>query len=152
MNLKKILLGITMFATLFTSYAQEKKVEIKDNKILINGVVALKYEKISSIEHSFYTLDDDEILMYKYNSNETPSYAADDYMILNFLTLKTKIESNDVSKSLAGLGMNTKKNMEKLVTWLLKEKVINEKGELNPERLEIFYDKYHENITDRTFR
>jgi hypothetical protein len=48
--------------------------------------------------------------------------------------------------------MNSKKGMEKLVRWLLKERVINHDGELNADRVAVFKDKYDENITERTVR
>jgi hypothetical protein len=48
--------------------------------------------------------------------------------------------------------MNSRKGMEKLIKWLLKERVINNDGELNSDRVQIFKDKYNENITERTFR
>lgn len=32
----------------------------------------------------FYTLDDNEILMYKYNDNETKEYLDNNYIVLNF--------------------------------------------------------------------
>jgi hypothetical protein len=50
------------------------------------------------------------------------------------------------------MGMNSKKNMQKLVKWLLKEKVIDTKGNLNLEKVQTFYDKYNEDITLRTSR
>ena len=48
--------------------------------------------------------------------------------------------------------MNSKKSMEKLIKWLLKEKVLTNDGELNPDRLAIFKEKYDQNITERTIR
>ena len=42
--------------------------------------------------------------------------------------------------------------MQKLVKWLLKEKVIDSKGILNTEKVQTFYDKYNEDITMRTSR
>jgi len=72
--------------------------------------------------------------------------------ILNFLTAKVKVESTSVEHIISGLGMNSKKNMQKLVKWLLKEKVIDSKGILNTEKVQTFYDKYNEDITMRTSR
>ena len=48
--------------------------------------------------------------------------------------------------------MNSKKNMQKLVKWLIKEKVLDSKGNLNTEKLQTFYDIYNEDITQRTSR
>jgi hypothetical protein len=126
-------------------------VTIKDDKVLLDGKQILKAEKINSAQYSFFSMkDDEEVLMYKYMNNETPSYIRDDYFILNFLAEKTKIETTDFTKIVNF--MNSKKGMEKLIRWLLKERVINQDGELNTERLAIFKEKYDENITQRTLR
>jgi len=128
-----------------------QNVTIKDDKVLLDGKQILKAEKINVAQYSFFSMkDDEEILLYRYVDNETPSYVSDDYFILNFLPEKTKVESTDIAK-IANF-MNSKKGMEKLVKWLLKERVINHDGELNPERVAIFKDKYNENITERTLR
>ncbi|MDM1556393.1 MULTISPECIES: hypothetical protein [Chryseobacterium] len=126
-------------------------VTIKDDKVLLNGKQILKAEKINVTQYSFFSMkDDEEILMYKYMDNETPRYVSDDYFILNFLTEKTKVESTDLAK-IANF-MNSKKGMEKLVKWMLKERVLNQNGELNSDRVAIFKEKYDENITQRTLR
>ncbi|MGU3373333.1 hypothetical protein [Chryseobacterium sp. M5A1_1a] len=128
-----------------------QEVTIKDDQVLLDGKQILKAEKINVDQYSFFSMkDDEEVLMYRYMDNETPRYIKDDYFILNFLTEKTKVESTDISK-IANF-MNSKKGMEKLVKWLLKERVINHDGELNSERVAVFKDKYDENITVRTLR
>ncbi|MDH6252284.1 hypothetical protein M2347_002011 [Chryseobacterium sp. H1D6B] len=149
MTTKKILTLFLLVISIHSYFSQE--VEIKDDKVLLDGKPILKAEKINPMQYSFYSLgNDDEILLYKAMNNETPKYTEDDYYILNFLTEKVKVESRDFTKILNF--MNSKKGMEKLVKWLLKEKVINGNGELNPERLAIFKEKYDENITERTIR
>lgn len=128
-----------------------QNVTIKDDKVFLDGKQILKTEKISLAQYSFFSVkNDDEILMYKYMDNETPSYVSDDYFILNFLTEKVKVESKDLGK--VSNFMNSRKGMEKLVKWLLKERVFNQEGELNPERVTVFKEKYDENITQRTLR
>lgn len=128
-----------------------QNVTIKDDKVFLDGKQILKTEKISLAQYSFFSVkNNDEILMYKYMDNETPSYVRDDYFILNFLTEKVKVESTDLGK--VSNFMNSRKGMEKLVKWLFKERVINQEGELNPERVTVFKEKYDENITQRTLR
>ena len=128
-----------------------QEVEIKDDKVLLDGKQILKAEKINMVEYSFYNLKSvDEILLYRQMDNETSRYQDDDYYVLNFLTEKVKVESNDFYK-IASF-MNSKKSMEKLIKWLLKEKVLTNDGELNPDRLAIFKEKYDQNITERTIR
>jgi len=150
--MKKLFLTITLLISSI-SFLNAQEVEIKDDKVLLDGTPILKYEKINILQHSFYSLEsDDEILLFKWHNNETDQYSDDDYIILNFLTAKTKVESTSVEHVIAGIGMNSRKNMQKLVKWLLKEKVIDAKGNLNPEKVQTFYDKYNEDITERTSR
>ncbi len=149
--IKKIICA-ALFLASATAMAQE--VEIKDDKVLLDGKAILKYEKVNIKQHSFYSADgENELFMYRWSDNESPQYLEDDYFIINFLTEKIKVESNqNRHQAIAGMGMNSRKNMEKLVKWLLKEKVLNPDGTLNPDRLAIFQEKYNENITDRTVR
>jgi len=68
-----------------------QEVEYKDGKILVDGKAVWKCDKINAIEYSFYTLEgDDEVLSLRFSNNGTPQYHDDDYMILNFLTEKTR--------------------------------------------------------------
>lgn len=146
---KKILTFSLLILSFNFYFTQE--VEIKDDKVLLDGKQILKAEKINMVEYSFYNLkSDDEILLYRQMDNETSRYQDDDYYVLNFLTEKVKVESNDFYK-IASF-MNSKKSMEKLIKWLLKEKVLTNDGELNPDRLAIFKEKYDQNITERTIR
>lgn len=150
MTLKKLFTFFLFVISMSFYFSQE--VVIKDDKVLLDGKQILKAEKINVAQYSFFSMknDDDEVLLYKYMDNETPKYPNDDFYILNFLTEKVKIESSDMTK--ISNFMNSKKGMEKLIKWLLKERVINHEGELNPDRLSIFKEKYDENITERTFR
>ncbi|WP_139420377.1 hypothetical protein [Chryseobacterium mulctrae] len=146
----KKLLAFSLLVLSFNFYFTQE-VEIKDDKVLLDGKQILKAEKINMVEYSFYNLkSDDEILLYRQMDNETSRYQDDDYYVLNFLTEKVKVESNDFYK-IASF-MNSKKSMEKLIKWLLKEKVLTNDGELNPDRLAIFKEKYDQNITERTIR
>ncbi|WP_404987231.1 hypothetical protein ACI513_10395 [Chryseobacterium sp. M5] len=146
----KKLLTFSLLVLSFNFYFTQE-VEIKDDKVLLDGKQILKAEKINMVEYSFYNLkNDDEILLYRQMDNETSRYQDDDYYVLNFLTEKVKVESNDFYK-IASF-MNSKKSMEKLIKWLLKEKVLTNDGELNPDRLAIFKEKYDQNITERTIR
>lgn len=146
---KTIIAAIVTLASFNLSHSQE--VEIKDDKVYLDGKELLRYEKVNVIQHSFYTLkDDEEILLYKEFDNETPKYIEDDYYILNFLQEKIKVETQDFSK-IASF-MNSKKAMQKLIKWLVKEKVITPEGTNNRDKLDSFYEKYNENIVNRTMR
>ncbi|WP_407484210.1 hypothetical protein [Elizabethkingia meningoseptica] len=153
--MKKMKKKLTLFFLLLlfsfnNMHAQE--VSIKDNKIEINNVPVLRYEKVTSEQYSFYNLNDDEILLFRYNNNETPNYSNDDFIVLNFLSNKRKVETKDIEKAMAGIGWNSKKNITKIINWLLKEKVLTPEGAINPDKLDIFVEKYDGNITNRTIR
>ncbi len=145
---KIITLGLLLVNVLLSA----QKVEIKGDNVLLDGKAILKSEKINVTQYSFYTLNGDEILMFKIFDNETPQYHQDDYYVLNFIEEKKKLQSTDFSKVIAGLGMNSKKSMEKLTTWLLKEKVITPEGKVDTNRLDVLIDKYDEKILERTIR
>ena len=141
-----------MFLILGAVFLNAQKIEIKDDNVLLDGKTILKSEKINVFQYSFYTLDDNEILMFRMFDNETPQYQADDYYVINFLEQKVKVQCTDFSRVVSGLGMNSKKNMEKLMAWLVKEKVITPEGKVNAEKLDVFFDKYDEKILERTMR
>ncbi|RKS95900.1 hypothetical protein [Chryseobacterium defluvii] len=146
---RKILTLFVLILGLHSYFSQD--VVIKDDRVLLDGKQILKAEKINVAQYSFFSMaDDEEILLYRYMDNETSKYFDDDYYVLNFLTEKIKIESSDFTKIFNI--MNSRKGMEKLIKWLLKERVINQDGVLNPDRLAIFKEKYDENITERTLR
>ena len=93
--MNKLFLSIAFI--LIGSFINAQEVEIKDDKILLDGTPILKYEKINILQHSFYSIEsDDEILLFKWHDNETSQYNEDDYIILNFLTAKVKVEKEVV--------------------------------------------------------
>lgn len=140
------------FLLVFTITAAQE-ITIDDSKVMLNGTQILKSEKINSSEYSFYSLsDDEELISFRLHNNETISYTQDDYFILVFPAAKLRVESKNTQRVFSGMGMNSRKNMEKLLNWLLKEKVIDETGKFNAERAENFATKYNENITERTVR
>jgi hypothetical protein len=136
---------------MFANFISAQEVEIKDDKVLLEGKAILKAEKINAMNYSFFTLNDDEILMYKYSDNETPNNENDNYFVLNFIEQRKKIESSDFSR-IASFGFNSKKVMQKLIKWLVKDKVITSEGKIDDEKLSIFIDKYDEKILERTLR
>lgn len=146
MKIKLLLFALTLGFNLIN--AQE--VEIKKEKVFLEGELFLKYEKINLITHSVLDLNDDEILFVQFKDNETPEYMDDDFYILNFTTQNVKVESTDYSRITSF--MNSRKTMEKLIKWLVKDKVFNKDGTINSEKLDLFFSKYDEKITDRTVR
>jgi hypothetical protein len=146
-------LKLTIFSIILGfSFSNAQEISLKDDNVLLDGKTILKYEKINLTQYSFYDLNDDEILMFKSFDNETPKYIDDDFYVLNFLVAKKKIESTDFSLIVSGLGINSRKNMEKMIKRLIKEKVLTVDGKINNDKLDIFYEKYNENVMERTTR
>jgi hypothetical protein len=143
-----VLIVSVAFLGLNSSYAQN--VKIKKDKVLLEGKLFLKYEKINFITHSIYDLNDNEILFVQFKDNETSDYTDDDFYVLNFINESIKVESSDYSR-IASF-MSSRKAIQKLIRWLVKDKVISADGSVNLKRLQIFFDKYDEKITNRTIR
>lgn len=139
--MKKITLFL-LFLGFNQLHAQEVELT-KENKVLVDGKEVLKYEKADNWQYSFYNLAGDEILMFKYQNNQTQNDQTDDYFTLLFLTQHKKVETSDFSLIYAA---NSKKNMQKLVKLLIKEKVIDLNGAIDVEKLEVFYEKYNQKI------
>lgn len=138
--MKKLLFSFLLLG-LNQIYAQE--VELKDNKVTVDGKEIFKYEKINNLHYSFYDADDNEVLMYKYQNNQTQDYQDDDYFTINFVSLKRKVETSDFSLIYAA---SSKKNVQKLIKLLLKEKVLDINGAINTEKLDVFTEKYNQVI------
>jgi len=126
--------------------AMGQEADIKDEKVMIDGKQILRYEKINIFEQSLFSLDGDEILFLKKATD-----ASFDYYILNFVTAKKKIVTSDISHIYSGAGLNSKKNLQKVINWLLKEKVLDSEGKINQVKLDIFFEKYNEDLSKRKF-
>lgn len=148
--MKKTLIPILFALFVGTAYSQD--ISLKDGNILYNDTAILKYKKLGAMEFSIFTLADDEIIYSVWRNNETPKNYDDDYIVINFFAEKIKGESTKDELAVAGFGLNPKKNLLRLTNWLLKEKVLNTDGSINKAKLEIFYEKYNENISQRTIR
>lgn len=127
-------------------------VKIDGDAIYFNGRHVLNYEKISLVEWAVNDLSNKEVFSYRFLNNETPDYRDDDYFIVYFIQERMKVESTNYSLVLQGVGLNFRKNTEKLIHNLLKFNVLDEDGLINYEQLEKFVIKYDEQITIRTQR
>jgi len=148
--MKNWLFTAALLMAAWSADAQTVTLDKKKNTIAIDGEAALKYIKNNRLSWSFYDRNDNEIIFFKVVDNGTPGYIDDDYMIINFLNENTKIETNDFSQIQALFNIN--KTMEKSVVWLLKEKVLDYEGNINPEKVAVFHSKYDQDITNRTRR
>lgn len=131
---------------------QAQTVEMGGDIIKIDGKEILKFQKNKYGSFSIFNQEGDELLMYVLHNNETPSYGQDDYYTLNFLTERKKVEAIPATQTTGMFGINAKKTAEKVLSWLLREKVLNSDGTINGERVDVFVQKYHENIQNRTIR
>lgn len=138
--MKKLLLSFFLLGTLGL-HAQD--VDLKKDKVIVDGKELFKFEKINGWHFTFYDFQGNEIWMYKYQNNQTQNYEGDDYFTIHFLTLKRKFQSSDFGLIAA---MSPKKNMQKLIKLLFKEKVFDMDGNPDTERLEVFFEKYHQEI------
>lgn len=138
MNKSLIILLVLSFSM---TYSHGQVVKIKKDNVLLNGNAILKYKKINLGEVSFYSLNGDELLFYQSLTHCYSQRADDDCMALNFVTAKIKFRVSNWDR-IASLGLNNA--MEKLIKWLVQDKVLTETGELNPEKLALFRDKYED--------
>lgn len=139
--MKQILFTIAFFILTVTSFSQE--IKLKDGKVIIDGKEILNYERQNwgDMEIHFYNLGTkDEVLYMKKNSNETRTYYEDDFTQIRFLTygklLETKID----------------KPWKKFVEWLFQNKVFDNTGKFNEEKVDLLIKNYDEKITARTIR
>ncbi len=136
---RSLTLSLILLFSLAGTHAQV--VKIKKDNVLLNGTAILKYNKINLAQVSFYSLNGDELLFYQTLEHCYGQRADDDCMVLNFVTAKIKFRVSDWSR-IASLGVNNA--MEKLIRWLVQDKVLSETGELNLEKLALFRDKYED--------
>ena len=139
--MKLISFTIALLISTVTSFSQE--IKLKSGKVLLDGKEILSYERQDwgDMEIHFYSLETkDEVLYMKKNSNETPKYYEDDFTQIRFLLfgklLETKID----------------KPQKKLVEWLFQNKVLDNTGHFNEEKVDLFIKNYDEKITARTIR
>lgn len=135
--LKKLLL-FTLILNIQMIFSQN--VKIKDGIVYLDGSEILKHEKISFTDHSFFNQKEEEIIFYK---------EVDDlYFIINFINENIKVESTKMEYIYKSLILNSEKNMTNLLKWLIKEKVIDNNGNLDISKIEIFYKKHNENVSE----
>jgi hypothetical protein len=121
-------------------YATAQDIKVKNNEVYLNNQLFLKYKKTNLMQISFYSLAGDEILFYHLDENNTAK-EEDDFFVLHFLTVKRKVAISDFSR-ITSLGV--KKLMERLISWLVQDKVLNAAGEVSLENLDIFSQKYED--------
>jgi len=142
--MKNILL-ITLFcliapATLCAQQLTHKDVKFKYKK----GYVFVEKKEVLKLRYSigyFYVSDlntGEEMMYFRINDNETPSYFDDDYV---------KVFFNDSEKE-----FESKSHQRILMAQMINEGVFDSDWNLVEENVDKFIRKYDENISNRTVR
>lgn len=140
MKLKLILSLVIALASFTTLKAQ--KVKLKKGIVLIDGEPRFEYKKSEASSLSIYTLNtQNEIIFIHLNSNGTITYLDDDYKEITFINEKRKLESSKLRGA-----------YKLIIQKLIQEKVLNLDGSINSDKLDTFFTKFDENITNRTIR
>lgn len=148
--MKKLLLLLLSIVISIALNAQTVELNKKDNTISIDGSTVLKYKKKQLVNWSIYNTNGEELVYFTILDNGTPNYKDDDYYAITFIAQNVRVESNDYSNIQTFFNFN--KALQKFVTWLVEEKVMNIDGSINEEKVNVFYRKYDQNITNRTIR
>lgn len=131
--------SIIMAAFFFITASQlgiSQNVQIKKDVVYLEDQKILQYEKYNLAEYSLKNLNGDEILYFQIKTNPETQQS---YLVFNFIEQKAKINSTSVSR-VSALGV--KNMMEKMLTWLIKDGVIQKDGSINLDKLEIFAQKF----------
>jgi hypothetical protein len=118
-----------------------QKVKLKKDFVYIDDTKVFKYERNAGEGWlTLYNLDsDDEIIFIRENDNGT-DYRDDDYSQYKFLKEDITIE------------ISTYTYWKNHVKFLYKNKCFDLNGEIDPKKVQSTFDKFDENITDRTFK
>jgi hypothetical protein len=82
----------------------------------------------------------------KFHDNNTPASKSDDFFILDFENDDITIESDKRFYVTYGNGDDKRKNMKRLIQWLVINGVIDKNGDIDQEELMEFSEEYDENI------
>ena len=135
----RIKVAIVLFLVAFgipPLFAQE--VNVKKDAIYLDDSIFLKYEKLTLAEYSIKNLVGEEVLLFQIKQDPTTDKT---FLSFYFVKENVKLESSNVGR-VSGLGY--KSMLEKLITWLLKDKVITTDGNLDPASLQMFVNKYND--------
>ncbi|MEY8847288.1 hypothetical protein AB9K26_00610 [Psychroserpens sp. XS_ASV72] len=142
MKLKNILLLTLVLISMATVSAQ--KIKLKKGFVFIDNEKVFEFEKrAAASEFSLYTIGkEQEILFILRNNNETIGYGDDDFNQIIFIKDNRKLETASLR------GYSFKYFIQKLIS----EKVLDIEGNIDSNKLDTFFSKYDEQITERTIR
>lgn len=140
MKLKNVFLLLIITVSYNIVNAQE--VKLKNEFVYIDGIKVFKYEKNAGEGWlSLFEIDnEDEIIFIKENDNGTSGYRDDDYTQYKFLKEDITIE------------ISTYNYWKNHIKFLYENKCFNLDGKVNQTKVQNTFDKFDENITDRTIK
>lgn len=119
-----------------------QKIKLKDDKVLIDGRELFRFENGNRWISLFSLETDEELIMIRQDHGGTPGpdYRDDDYTIYTFLKegVKTEISSYNL--------------WQNNIKFLLEQRVFDETGIMNADRIKSFKVKFDEDITSRRIR
>lgn len=141
----KNLLLITLFCLIAPAALSAQNITHKDVKFKYKkGYVFVEKKEVLKLRYSigyFYVSDlntGEEMMYFRINDNETPSYFDDDYV---------KVFFNDSEKE-----FESKSHQRILMAQMINEGVFDSDWNLIEENVDKFIRKYDENISNRTVR
>jgi hypothetical protein len=141
----KNLLLITLFCLIAPAALSAQNITHKDVKFKYKkGYVSVEKKEVLKLRYSigyFYVSDlntGEEMMYFRINDNETPSYFDDDYV---------KVFFNDSEKE-----FESKSHQRILMAQMINEGVFDSDWNLIEENVDKFIRKYDENISNRTVR
>ncbi len=141
--MKKVLFTISILSTALLS---AQRMTLEDGDVIFKGEEVLKYDVDHPEDYSVLETDGSEILTMKFHDNNTPASKSDDFFILDFENDDITIESDKRFYVTYGNGDDKRKNMKRLIQWLVINGVIDKNGDIDQEELMEFSEEYDENI------
>ncbi len=139
--MKKIPL-IVVLILLFGTNIFSQKIELKNDIVKIDGKDIFSYKDGKSAEElTIYKLNTkDELIFIRHNNNGTPGQSSngDDYNNILFVPLKLKMETRKWHM-----------RWKTTVMWFYENGIINDKGEIDENKIALFIEKYNENISQK---
>ncbi|MCF8277297.1 MAG: hypothetical protein K9J17_11235 [Flavobacteriales bacterium] len=133
-----------IFLVTYSATSSAQKIKLKNDKVLIDGRELFRFEKGNHPGWiSLFSLEtDEELIMIKQDHGGTPGpdYRDDDYTIYTFLKEDIKAEISSYN-----LWQNN-------IKFLLEQRVFDENGVMNADRIKSFKVKFDEDITSRRIR
>ena len=137
LKIKTQIVLILLFAIIASMSAQ--KVKLKKGIVYVDGNEFLKYEKkFEDSELLLFPIGKEvEIIFLKYDGNGTRGYGltSDDFIQIQFVAQILKLESGSHADF-----------WKQIIKWMIQNKIFNEDGTLDDEKVAKFVDRYHEEV------